>query len=153
MRALGGLAQHLWQAGRREESLNHFWQALRLNSNDNQGLRYILMSFLLESGRDADAEKLFRKFPDDAMAAWAYSRALLDFRKHGDSSQAAKSLKAAVKQNKHVPPYLLGRKRLLSKFPDYYGFGDDNEALLYVKENGAVWRYTLGALAWLEAGI
>ena len=112
MRARAGLAQCLWEAGHREEAVEHYWDLLRLNPNDNQGIRYLLMPCLIELGRDGEAEKLFKQFEDDCMAVWMYSRALLDFRKHGDSPSAVKSLKAALDENKHVPPYLLGRKNL-----------------------------------------
>ena len=82
-----------------------------------------------------------------------YSRALLDFRKHGDSTIADKSLKAAIDENKHVPSYLLGRKKMPRSLPGHYGFGDDNEAVLYVQGNKAAWKATPGALEWLAAKV
>ncbi len=109
------------------------------------------MPWLIELGLDEDAEKLFRQLEEDSMAVWMYSRVLLDFRKHGDSPAAAKSLKTALDANKHVPPYLLGRKKMPRSLPGHYGFGDDNEAVLYANENGAAWKVTPGALEWLAA--
>ena len=82
-----------------------------------------------------------------------YSRALLDFRKHGDSTIADKSLKAAIDENKHVPSYLLGRKKMPRSLPGHYGFGDDNEAVLYAHGNRAGWKATPGALEWLAAKV
>ena len=35
MRARAGLAQCLWEAGRREEAVENYWDMLRLNPNDN----------------------------------------------------------------------------------------------------------------------
>jgi tetratricopeptide (TPR) repeat protein len=150
MRARAGLAESLWAIGRQEEAVAHFQDLLRLNPNDNQGVRDLLMPRLIELGRDKDAEKLFRQF-DDGMATWMYSRALLDFRKLGDSRKAEASLKAALAENKFVPPYLLGRKKMPRNLPDHYGFGDDAEAVLYAYGNKAAWQSTPGALEWLAA--
>jgi hypothetical protein len=82
-----------------------------------------------------------------------YSRALLDFRKPADTPPAVKSLKAALGENKHVPSYLLGRKKVPRTLPGHYGFGDDNEAVLYAHGNRAAWKATPGALEWLAAKV
>jgi len=58
MRARAGLAQSLWEAGQREEAVKHYWDLLRLNPNDNQGIRDLLMPCLIELGRDEEAERL-----------------------------------------------------------------------------------------------
>ena len=50
MRARQGLAQCLWEAGRREEAAEHYQEMLRLNPNDNQGVRYSLATLLLGPG-------------------------------------------------------------------------------------------------------
>ena len=153
MRARANLAQCLWETGQRKEAVEHYLDLLRLNPNDNQGIRDLLMPCLIELGRDEDAEKLFKQFEEDGMAVWKYSRALLDFRKYGDSPTAVKSLQAALDENKHVPSYLLGRRKMPRTLPDHYGFGDDNEAVLYAHENRAIWKATPGALEWLEAKV
>jgi tetratricopeptide (TPR) repeat protein len=151
MRSRAGLAQSLWEAGQREEAIAHYWDLLRFNPRDNQGIRDLLMPCLIELDLDEEAEKLFRQFEEDVMAVWMYSRALLDFRKHGDSPTASASLKAALGENKHVPAYLLGRKKMPRTLPGHYGFGDANEAVFYAHGNRAAWKATPGALEWLAA--
>jgi len=153
MRARAGLAQCLWGVGRREEAVEHYWDMLRLNPNDNQGIRDLLMPCLIELGRYEEAEKLFKRYKEDGMAVWMYSRALLDFRKHGDCPASVRSLHAALDENKHVPSYLLGRKKMPRHLPDHYGFGDENEAVLYVHGNKAAWEATPGALEWFSAKV
>jgi len=153
MRARAGLAQCLWDAGQREEAVEHYYDLLRLNPGDNQGIRDLLMPCFIELGRDKDAEKLFKQYKGDGMAVWMYSRALLDFRKHGDSPAADKSFKAALDENKHVPSYLLGRKKMPRTLPGYYGFGDVNEAVLYAHGNRAAWKTTPGAMEWLAVKV
>ena len=149
MRARAGLAECLWAAGKHEESIEHYKEMLRLNPNDNQGIRDLLMPRLIERGKDKEAEALFKQYHDDGMASWIYSRALLDFRKMGDSEISRKSLKAAVKKNHHIPSYLLGRKKIPQSLPDYYSPGAETEAMFYTKENLEAWKITPGALDWL----
>jgi tetratricopeptide (TPR) repeat protein len=92
MRARAKLAQCLWASGKHDETIQHYKDMLRLNPNDNQGIRDLLMSRLMEMGRDEEAEALFEEYHHDGMASWIYSRALLDFRRMGDSEISRKSL-------------------------------------------------------------
>jgi len=149
MRARAGLAECLWASGKHDEAIEHYKEMLRLNPNDNQGIRDLLMPRLIEMERDEEAEALFNEYLDDGMASRIYSRALLDFRKMGDSEISRKSLAAAVKKNKHIPAYLLGRKKMPRSLPEYYSPGAETEAVFYTKENLEAWKITPGALDWL----
>jgi tetratricopeptide (TPR) repeat protein len=149
MRALAGLASCLWLEGRRREAIEHWEQMLRLNPNDNQGVRYMLLAELLEEGDDARAEALLKRYPGDAAASWDYGRALLAFRRHGDTPTAKRARTRALDTNPYVPAYLTGRKKLPGTMPDYVGFGDESEAITCAAEQMAAWRRTPGALEWL----
>ncbi len=153
MRARQGLAMTLWSAGRRDEAVQHLQEMLRLNPSDNQGVRYTLAGFLLFLDRDDDLARLLHQYKDDAMAAWAYTRALLAFRQHGDTPEAQKLLKKALKTNKHVPDYLLGDKYPPNEEPSYYSPGDESEALNYVGSFMVGWKDTPGAIDWLRAQV
>jgi tetratricopeptide (TPR) repeat protein len=147
MRARLGLAHSLWTAGRRDEAVQDM---LRLNPNDNQGVRYTLAGFLLFLDRDDDLARLLQQYPDEASAAWAYTKALLAFRQHGDTPEARQLLQEAKTTNRHVPAYLLGRKFPPSHPPASYSPGDENEALNYLGSFMVGWRSTPGAVAWLR---
>ena len=54
MRARYGLANSLWTAGCRDEAIAHLQDMLRLNPNDNQGIRYGLAGFLLKEDRNEE---------------------------------------------------------------------------------------------------
>jgi tetratricopeptide (TPR) repeat protein len=153
MRARLGLAHSLWTAGRREEAVAHLQDMLRLNPGDNQGVRCTLAGFLLFLDRDEDLARLLQQYPDEASAAWAYTRALLTFRRHGDTIEARRSLKQARKANRHVPAYLLGEKFPPDQRPGGYSPGDESEALNYVGGFLAGWKSTPGAVAWLRANV
>jgi tetratricopeptide (TPR) repeat protein len=149
MRARHGLAQALWNKGLHDEAVAHYQDMLRLNPNDNQGIRYLLMDCLLALGRDRDARELLNRYKDDASAAWVWSKAVLLFRRDGDSPASRKALARAINANKHVPLYLLGRKKPPRHLPEYVGIGDENEAVAYVHGAAAAWVAAAGALDWL----
>lgn len=148
MRARLALAQCLWQAGDRDEAIGHYRDMLRLNPGDNQGIRYILASCLLDAGRDDEVVGLIEPYPDDASAAWAWSRALLAFRKHGNGEAAKAALAEAKTTNPHVPAYLSGKKKMPKRLPDVIGFGDESEAISYVGDYGSAWKNTPESIAW-----
>jgi len=123
MRARAALAETLWALDRREEAVEHQRELLRLNPNDNQGLRYRQAEWLLWLEHDNELDELFAAFEDDAAAALAYT----------------------------FPPISRARKRLQKRLPDYVGFGDDSEAVDYAAGAAAVWARIPGALVWLES--
>ncbi len=151
MRARAALAETLWALGRREEAIEHQRELLRLNPNDNQGVRDRQVEWLLWLERYEELEELFVAYEEDDAAALAYTKALAAFRRHGDSEQARRMLAEARKQNPHVPAYLSGRKRLPAQLPDYVGFGDASEAVDYAASAKPLWESVPDALAWLES--
>lgn len=150
MRARAGLAACCWGLDQREEAIAHYREMLRLNPGDNQGIRYTLLTCLLEEGQDKEAAELLRAYKDDAAAMWLYTEALLIFKKEGASRKADKHLSEALAFNPHVPDYLLGRRRMPRQLPQYMGFGDETEAAHYVAEAGHLWMRQEGALDWLR---
>ncbi len=153
MRARAALAQCLWASGKQGEAVGHYRELLRLNPNDNQGNRDVLAVHLIELGEDAEAVDLLDKYPDDGGASSLYGRALLAFRREGDSEAAREALDKAIAQNEHVPAYLLGKKRLPHQLPPYMGFGDENEAVHYVVMALSGWDQTPEAATWLRSRV
>jgi tetratricopeptide (TPR) repeat protein len=151
MRARAGLAACLWMLGERQKAIAHYTEMLRLNPNDNQGVRYLLADHLLEEGDNKALGRLLNQYKEDASAAWLYTRALLTFRQEGASRQANTALRKALDGNRHVLAYLLGRKKLPKRQPELIGFGDDSEAVSYAADAIQIWRKTPGALEWLAS--
>jgi hypothetical protein len=98
---------------------------------------------------EAETEQLLGAY-DDPGALWSYYHALFLFRKEGASPKAAAQLSEALRQNPHVPDYLLGHKRLPRRLPPYIGIGDDDEAVHYVTDAHHLWLQEKGALDWLR---
>ncbi len=150
MRARLGLAQLLWRRGARDEALAHFRDMLRLNPGDNQGVRYLLAARLLEAGHDAELVKLLGNYEEDDSAGWLYTKALAAFRRVGDNAQSRRLLAEAIAENRHVPAYLLRRRKMPKTMPAYMSPGEADEAICYMDEGGAAWLSTPGALDWLR---
>jgi tetratricopeptide (TPR) repeat protein len=151
MRARQGLAETLWRLKRYEEAIKHYRELLHLNPGDNQGNRYALLDLLIQIERYEEARTLLKQYGDEWSAVWLYSRALLEFQKRGAPAAAKKSLQQAVEENPFVPAYLMGQKKVPNRRVDYYGWGDESEAIYYASEHLNYWRRIPGAVEWLRA--
>jgi tetratricopeptide (TPR) repeat protein len=150
MRALHFLGLEAAGQGLHVEAADAYREMLRLNPNDNQGARYLLLDALLALGRDDEAAALLKTYREDGSAHWLYSRALMRYREKGDVAPARTALAKAFAQNPHVPPFLTGRKPLPRTPPLFVGWGDKDEAVAYAQDSAAPWTVTPGALAWLK---
>lgn len=148
MRALSGLADCLWNAGRKDEAINNYWELLRLNPGDNQGIRYVLGFRLLEENRPDELDKLFEGHDsqNECSCFMLYNKALHLFRK-GDP-EAERVLQQAIKSNEHVYSYLSGEESIPFRQPDSYSPGGQSEAEIYASETAPAWNNTPGALSW-----
>jgi tetratricopeptide (TPR) repeat protein len=151
MRARAGLAQTLSELGRRDEASAHYRELLRLNPNDNQGIRYLLLGESLRAGRDDEVENLFTRYGDDVAAEWCYSWALFEFRR-GRLAEADSRLQVALEWNPSVPAALAIPAGELPPYGDAVAIGGFGEAVIYAAHFGDLWRDTPGAFAWLSAG-
>lgn len=150
MRARQGLYQCLWDLGEKTEAIRHCQEMLRLNPNDNQGVRYDLAAYLLETRRLEELERLFRKYREDT-TFWLYARALFHFLR-GEKKKAMRTLGLALEANPFVPAYLLGVRQLPDEIPGFYSPGGEEEAVIYVVDHGACWFGAPEALVWLAVG-
>jgi tetratricopeptide (TPR) repeat protein len=146
MRARAGLASTLVQLGDVEGALAHYRDMLKLNPNDNQGIRYVLAGCLLRQDNYSALKELLAAH-EDGGAFWLYTRVLVAFRE-GDEKAAA-LVKNAWSANEHVPAILAGTKPAVRSHDGYITMGGPDEATYYVTECGAAWHRTPGAVAWL----
>jgi tetratricopeptide (TPR) repeat protein len=146
MRARLGLAHTLERLGRDDEAIGHMQELLRLNTPDNQGVRYLLLPRLLQSGRRDEAAAIFEAYPDDVGAGLPYCRALMEFQAGGDGEAARRALAAAVAANRFVPEFLLNP---VDEDIEHFRLGSEEEAVVTAAEMEAAWRATPGALEWL----
>ena len=150
MRARAGLAGTLLQLGDEDAAISHYRDMLKLNPNDNQGIRYVLAARLLRRGEEAGLKELLAAYEDEGSAYWLYTRALLAFREGGgDNEQAVTLVKDAWSANEHVPAILAGTKPPVFGDSGYVTMGGPDEATYYFTEFGPAWHRTPGAVEWL----
>ncbi|MCO6042537.1 hypothetical protein NG895_01325 [Aeoliella sp. ICT_H6.2] len=150
MRVRAELASLLYDVGETEEAIEHVEEMLRLNPNDNQGLRYSLLGWYLELGNLKGADHLLLEYAEEGSAMFAWARVLarvLD----DDLDAATAALSEARDANQYVEAYLVGRKRLPKQGPGYYSPGDESEAIVCMDAIGGAWRKHPVAKKWLKS--
>jgi len=141
MRACHGLAVALADAGQLSDAIEQYREMLRLNPNDNQGVRYEIIPLLLEQDRDTEAMAVLDEYPEET-ALWLYMKALVEFRRSGRSATAKKALRAAFKANPHVLALMQSDEPPL--MPETYALGSPEEAAICLNELETVWVETEG---------
>ncbi|MGF1635287.1 MAG: tetratricopeptide repeat protein [Phycisphaerae bacterium] len=173
MRATAGLADALQQerlAVHTDEAIALYEQMLRLNPNDNQGIRYPLIGCYLQRRRYENAAELLQRFEDDGSAVFSWAAVLLALAervskatddkptddKHtedrpADDSAVQPRLADARAQNPHAEKYFTCQRRLPRYRPPYYGVGDESEAIFCAEILHKAWKKHPKAKAWLKA--
>ena len=125
---------------------------LRLNENDNQGIRHHLLPLLLEQSRLEESRSLIKRYARDCewnvVFAWG---AVLLCSLEGKQAQAVKALSSARKQNPHIEAYLKGHRKVRKQTPDSYSPGSKEEAECFAECVISAWKAHPQALTWLEA--
>ncbi len=139
MRAKKGFADMCLEMHNVQEAIKQYKELLELNPDDNQGVRYSLLIACLEVGDWKPAEALIRKY-DESSAVFDFSRVIVEYGMKPKSTKLPELVRDAHNTNKHVVPLLLGKTKLPPNMPDYYGFGDKNEAVMYVHMAKHLWQ-------------
>jgi tetratricopeptide (TPR) repeat protein len=151
MRALAELARVNREAGALDVALAHYAELLRLNPNDDQGMRFEYLALCLQMGLDEEVEALLTAYEDDRGAAFSYGRALHAFRTEGDSQRARTLLGEAHETNPHLAEFLTGTRQLPDTVPVELQPGSPEEAALFADILGPAWEQTRHAMGWLTA--
>lgn len=156
MRSCFGLMECLWMLGEHDEAIEDARGMLKLNKNDNQGIRYILIGYLADLQRWDELEKFMtRGGYSDGAAEWLYTKALLAFVRNGVSEKSNAALQIALKSNVFTPEYLVGKKPVPNELPDTITMGGEDEGFCYAARSRDAWLKVPGAIEWLknQAGI
>jgi len=150
MRAMDGLANTYLHSNQIQKAIDTWKEMLELNPNDNQGVRYSLITALLSVKKFKDVEKLINDYEDDASATWLYSKAYLFFNQKSKKPLATKALVKAMLFNPYVPLYIFSIREMPDELPEYVGSGDENEAIEYVDSAIYLWGENKRAFIWLS---
>lgn len=146
MRARLRLAQNAKDLGDLPAAVAHMKELLRLNPNDNQGIRFLLLGALVEADDDVGVSELLAAYDGEGAASWLYDKALSLIRGHAAEAQITTAVDEAFAANRFVPALILGKKRMPREHPLYIGYCDEREAIAYAWEAKRRWVATIGAL-------
>lgn len=148
MRALGLLAEAYRGHGMRPDAIGIYEEMLRLNPNDNQGIRDPLLGLYLETGDLKSATQLLKQYEDDGSALFAWARVLERFLA-GDREGAGAALRQARSANRHVELFLTMREPLPEEPPEMYSLGSEEEAVICLNYLSGAWAEHKEAALWL----
>lgn len=143
-------AMLLWDAGQRDRAISQLQYLLELNPNDNQGVRYVLMSRLLELDRLDEAQELFDFYDEEYSADWLFSKLLLSIKSNQNKDIIEELYEEAVEENEFIIPFLVGKKKIPKVLPSFYSPGDENEAIIYVDLAQRAWKNNKKAIKMLK---
>ena len=135
-----------WKSGEKDKAVDQLGYMLKLNPQDDQGARYVLLSYLLELNRLDDAQSLMMKYGDDCSTFWSFSELLLDIKKQEERGIIELEYGMCVECNKYVVSYLIGEKDIPNEDVGSYDAGDENEAIFYAQSSGNAWLNDENAL-------
>jgi hypothetical protein len=139
MRLCASYGRFLWELGEKAKAIQTYSELLELNPNDNQGLRYILLNWLLSNGELEKAETILNQYKEEN-AFMLFSELLLRIKRNPNNTNQLRIIfKKANHANPYVIKYLLNKKKLPEYLPDYYGIGDEPEAIVYCVDAKEVW--------------
>jgi tetratricopeptide (TPR) repeat protein len=148
MRALHGLGLTIWEKGRLAEAKDVFIKMLKLNVNDNQGVRYLIGSIYHQMGNLDKAIKWYVQNLDDPDNLYNYGLALIQQNK---MEAAAKTLISAIFENPYVAPMLLKDKLPESDWWHGSNLAEPPYAEDYIRKYGNWWEKEESALMLLRA--
>lgn len=149
MRAMGAYAQILAENEfTQDEAIGVHEEMLKLNPNDNQGVRYGLLGCYLARKQYHDARMLLDKY-DEESTIFLWGQVLLVFAT-ADGATALQSLKLARQANPHVEKYFFPRKRMPETTQGHYSPGEESEAIICARLLHNAWKAHSPARKWLK---
>ena len=149
MRAMEQLASIYFVQSMYQEAIGLYEKMLKLNPNDNQGVRDPLLGAYLCIDNLQGAGRLLQRYKKDSMANFAWGRVLERFLS-GDSAGAAAALAKAREANCFVEPFLVGKQPVPRTSPEMYSPGSKEEAVLCMDNVGRAWALHKDAVFWLH---
>lgn len=146
-----GLAEVLRDLDDLDGAIEQYLAMLRHDPDDDEFVRYPLLSALIAEDRHDEVGGLLARFPDEGSIIWMYAIALCRFGLDGDGPVANTALSTAIRSNPYAPAYLLGMKPLNVDPSLLFDAGNEDEARNYILEGLPGWLRTPGAIEWMRA--
>jgi len=147
IRAKHGLANWLARDGQANEAIEQMLDILRLNMDDNLGVRYEIVPLLLSQNREKEAVEILDRYQEET-ANWLYLKAQVEFRRLGPKGRLAQqSMAAAIRSNPHVIEILMADQPPM--MAEHYSLGSPEEAAIVIEEQFDSWSESEGFVEWM----
>lgn len=147
MRCLQAYSDCLADIGEYHAAVSIFEEMIKLNPNDNQGVRNQLLLYLIKINEFSKFIKYDKMYKEDDGAFLSFNRVLFAFK--NSSKDLDELLQKAVKSNRFVVPKLIA-KTISFNVPETYSLGDESEAKYYCFFAHKIWHETIGAIEWIK---
>ena len=135
IRGLVVKAEYLLEEGKLRQAESICKEVLRLNENDNMGVRYLLMAIFATLEEENDMLKLYKKYPEEDLEMLFPLFAL--YYKIGNDKKALEYLNRVNKCNSNFVKFFNGTIKESGKVkPGYYSRGDSSEIFMYLERYG-----------------
>ena len=125
-------AEYLLEEGKLRQAESVCNEVLKLNANDNMGVRYLLMAIYATLEEENDMLKLYKKYPEEDLEMLFPLFAI--YYKNGNDKKAKEYLKRIDKCNPNFVKFFKGTIEESKKIsPGYYSRGDSSEIFMYLE--------------------
>jgi tetratricopeptide (TPR) repeat protein len=153
MRARQGLGWIAWRTGRYREALEQYEALLKLNKNDNQGVRYLIGPLYQLAGDLEGAQRAYERYakgyPDDMgdpHHSFCWGLVLYE---SGQAARAVQRWRRALFENIYIAPLLVGKSVPEAKIWHWTNLSQPDYAEEYLPLYRALWDRAGNALACL----
>ena len=151
MRALETHARVLRDLTAYARAIVDFTLMLKLNPNDNQGVRYELLPLLIVESEIGEAKKILKNYPEDSGVVWTSLKLLIAYTDENASDLIAQISTDPKLAHVHTMLKLLtGKKKFIPHEQATYRAWSDEEARVYYPVVRLAWEATPGAIEWLK---
>ncbi len=151
LRSYCSLGLQCMKDGNLSRAVAIFETMLKVNPNDNQGARSILIECYLEMNRPADVLKICMKYPNDCSEDILYGK-VLALLIMGKKKRAEAALAEAVRHLPKVAKELVKKshRRPAQMWAGSITVGGDDQAFCYWERQGKLWKKTEGAIEFVR---
>jgi len=130
LRAKAGRVRVFIYMKKYKEALTECEDILRLNKDDNMGMRYILINLYCYLKEFDKLEKVIKDFNEDA--AYVLFPQTIMYYKQGNMEKVKEYLKLLNESNQYIINMLIGKEKMLNEIPKYYSLNSKEEAFFII---------------------
>ncbi|GAA5817972.1 MAG: conserved hypothetical protein [Methanobrevibacter sp. CfCl-M3] len=127
-----GYSNVLWDNNEKEKAVDVLKYIIKLNPEDNQGVKDLLLPRLLELNKIDEFDEYNEKYKTYPNSGIKYDRLFRGIKLNLKDKDVLQLFRVAKGSNPGILEYLLGKKDIPAVLPDDFSIGKEDEAVYYV---------------------